>query len=74
MKINTPRSLKPVEVPTVTVNIFTTAVDDDYEFEVSQQEANRIVDTFLHWEYIKVTEDWKTYYINPLNVVSIEVE
>lgn len=74
MKIDIFRNPEPVKIPTVVVNIFTTAVDDDYEFEVSQQEANRIVDTFLHWEYIKVTEAWKTYYINPLNVVSIEVE
>lgn len=62
------------EIETKLVTIYTTAVDDDYEFEVSPQEANRIVDTFLHWEYIRVTEAWKTYYINPVNVVSIEVE
>jgi len=65
---------KQPEIETKSVTIYTTAVDDDYEFEVSPQEAKRIVDTFLLWEYIKVTEAWKTYYINPLNVVSIEVE
>jgi hypothetical protein len=36
------------EIETKTVTIYTNAVDDDYEFEVSPQEANRIVDTFLH--------------------------
>ena len=73
MKIDIFKNPEPVKVPTVTVNIYTTAVDDDYEFEVSKQEADRIVNTFLLWEYVKVIEDWKTYYINPLNVVSIEV-
>jgi len=62
------------EMETKTVTIHTTSADADYEFEVSPQEANRIVDTFLHWEYIKVTEAGTQYYINPVNVVGIEVE
>ena len=48
MKIDIFKNPEPVKIPTVTVYIYTTAVDADYEFEVSQQEANRIVDTFLH--------------------------
>jgi hypothetical protein len=36
------------EMETKTVTIHTTSADADYEFEVSPQEANRIVDTFLH--------------------------
>jgi hypothetical protein len=36
MKLDIFRNPEPVEVPTITVSIFTNAVDDDYEFEVPQ--------------------------------------
>lgn len=47
MKIDIFKNPEPAKIPTVTVSIFTNAVDDDYEFEVSKQEADRIVNTFL---------------------------
>lgn len=73
MKIDNIFKQEPVEVPTVTVNIFTNAVDDDYEFEVPQWEADRIINSFMHDKILKVIEDDKTYYINTRNIVSIEV-
>ena len=74
MKMNIFRNPEPIEVPTVTVNIFTNAVDNDYEFEVPQGEADRIINSFMHDRTLKITEDDKTYYINTRNIVSIEVE
>ena len=73
MEIDIFRNPEPVEVPTVTVSIFTNAVDDDYEFEVPQGEADRIINSFMHDRTLKVIEDDKTYYINTRNIVSIEV-
>lgn len=73
MKIDIFRNPEPVEVPTVEVNIFTNAVDDDYLFEVTQSEADRIINSFMHDKILKVVEDGKTYYINTRNIVSIEV-
>lgn len=74
MEMNIFRKPEPIEVPTVTVNIYTTAVDDDYEFDVPQWEADRIINSFMHDRVLKITEDDKAYYINTRNIVSIEVE
>lgn len=74
MKLDIFRNPEPIEVPTVTVSIYTTAVDNDYEFDVPQGEADRIINSFMHDRTLKITEDDKTYYINTRNIVSIEVE
>ena len=73
MKRDIFRNPEPIEVPTVTVNIYTNASDADYEFDVPQGEADRIINSFMHDRILKITEDDKTYYINTRNIVSIEV-
>lgn len=74
MKMDIFRNPEPIEVPTVTVSIYTNAVDNDYEFDVPQWEADRIINSFMHDRTLKITDEDKTYYINTRNIVSIEVE
>ncbi len=73
MEMNIFRNPEPIEVPTVTVSIYTNAPDNDYEFEVPQWEADRIINSFMHDRILKVSdEDW-TYYINTRNIVAIDI-
>ena len=55
-----------------TVTIYTTR--EDYEFELTEQEATSVINQFLDWRFIKIVyTDW-TYYINVQQVINIDVE
>lgn len=55
-----------------TVTIYTTR--EDYEFELTEQEATSVINQFLDWRFIKIVDtDW-TYYINVQQVINIDVE
>jgi len=55
-----------------TVTIYTTR--EDYEFELTEQEASNVINQFLKLWMIRIEDsDW-TYYINSQQVVNIDVE
>lgn len=55
-----------------TVRIYTTR--EDYEFELTEQEATLIIKQFLDWRFIRIVDSDCTYYINVQQVINIEVE
>ena len=70
------RRWKCPEVPDdrKTVTIYTVKYEHDLEFTVSPSEAQRIIDSFMHDDILRIVEDETTYYINTKNIINIEVE
>ena len=55
-----------------TVTIYTTR--EDYEFELTEQEASNVINQFLKLWMIRIEDSNWTYYINSQQVVNIDVE
>ena len=58
----------------LTVSIYCTGYEHDIEYQCTQQEADRIVNSFLHDKFIKIVDWDETDYINVHNIIRINVE
>ena len=63
----------PIEEWMKKLSIYTNWYENDFEFKVTDLRAHEIEKAFKDWEMIYIVEDWVTYYINPKNIIAIEI-
>lgn len=56
------------------INIYTNWYENDFEFEVDEHKATGIVLKFRTGEPINIVEDWTEYWINPSNIIALEID
>ena len=58
----------------VTVTIHCVWYEQDIEYQCTQAEADRVLNSFLHDKFIKIVDWDETDYINVHNIIRINIE